>query len=353
MRSGVANLPLHYGSCPPWLFGRMKKLSREIAIFIVENFGTEKFLENLSHPYWFTSFGCVLGFDWHSSGLTTAVLGALKEGLKGSEKDLGVFVCGGKGATSRKTPQEIKNKPSLLNYSIGQLLTYSSKMAAKVDNTALQDGYQLYHHNFIFDNSGHWAVVQQGMNSQNRMARRYHWLSDNLASFVNEPHAGIACDKKSLTLNMVAKKSDPCRQASVELTKESPSKLIKHLKKAQTLNLPRRHEIFLSDLKTTYLEKIFLKTYQQSPQDYEALLGMKGVGPKTIRALSLIAELICGTKPSYQDPVRYSFAHGGKDGHPYPVDKKTYDQSIEILARAINHSSLGYHQKRTAIRNLL
>jgi len=352
MRTGVANLPLHYGSCPPWLFGRMKKLSREITIFIVENFGAEKFLENISHPYWFTSFGCVLGFDWHSSGLTTTVLGALKEGLKGLEKDLGIFVCGGKGATSRKTPEEI-DKNQWLNGQMAKLLIYASKMAAKVDNTALQDGYQLYHHNFLFDLSGHWAVIQQGMNSQNRMARRYHWLSDNISTFVNEPHAGIACNQKSPSLNMVAQKSNLCQRASAELAKENPRKLIKYLKKAQTLNLPRRHEIFLSDLKTDYLQKIFLKAYQENPKDFESLLGIKGVGPKTIRALALIAELVYGTKPSYEDPVRFSFAHGGKDGIPYPVDKTIYDQSIEILAKAVNHSSLGFYQKQIALKQLL
>jgi uncharacterized protein len=356
MRTGIAHLPLHYGKAPAWLFSRMKLLAREITLAVVEEYGPIEMVRRLSDPFWFQAFGCVLGFDWHSSGVTTTVCGALKEGLKGLEPDLGLFVAGGKGGTSRKTPSEIRTAGNLISVD-PESLVYASKMAAKVDNTAVQDGYQIYHHSFIFTKSGIWAVVQQGMNEANHYARRYHWLSETLNkpeqhSFVNEPHNAVCCDTRGETLNLVAQESEPARKATAQIAIEHPEKLIQELKSIQRLDLPPRHPVALSDINPDRLQKIFLKTYEQQPQNFEQLLGIEGVGPKTIRALSLISELVYGIAPSFRDPVRYSFAHGGKDGHPYPVDRKNYDQSIAVLHQAIKQAKLGNRDKMDAFKRL-
>ena len=352
MQTGIAHLPLHYGKAPPWLFERMVKLAREITIVIVTDFGPQEMLRRLSHPYWFQAFGCILGFDWHSSGVTTTLCGALKEGLKGLERDLGFFVAGGKGRTSRQTPLEIENWGERISLN-PEPLVYASRMSAKVDSAAIQDGYQLYHHVFFFTAKGSWAVVQQGMNETNRYARRYHWLSETVADFVNEPHAAILSETRGEALNLVASESAPARTTITDIvTEQKPEVLLVDLKKLKTLDLPQRHEIWVDDLHPDSLSKILLSTYERQPQNFEQLLGLSGVGPKTMRALSLISELIYGVAPSYRDPARYSFAHGGKDGIPYPVDRKTYDQSIELLSRAINRSKLGIGEKGEALHRL-
>jgi len=351
VRTGIANLPLHYGTAPAWLFEKMKHLAREISMILVLEFGPAEFLKKLSDPFWFQSFGCVLGFDWHSSGLTTTVCAALKEGLRGLEKDLGIFVCGGKGKTSRKTPEEITQIAD--RYSLnGNRLVYASKMSAKVDNSALQDGYQLYHHTFIFDKNGRWAVIQQGMNDRNSFARRYHWLdlkSDK--DFVREPHTGIAAEhQEKNVLNMVAYESEKARKISTQIANEKPEKNIRHIKRIQELSMPRSHEI--GKIKENNLEKVLRKTYERKPKNFESLLSIEGVGPKTIRALSLIAELIYKAEPSYKDPARFSFAHGGKDGVPYPIDKFGYEKSIEVLKRVVNQAKIGEREKINAFRRL-
>ncbi|MDO8886710.1 DUF763 domain-containing protein [Candidatus Oleimmundimicrobium sp.] len=351
MRTGIANLPLHGGKAPRWLFSRMTKLAREIAIVIVTEFGPEEMLRKLSDPFWFQAFGCVLGFDWHSSGVTTTTCGALKEGIKDIGPDLGLFVAGGKGATSRKTPSEIEKTEGFLAID-PKILISTSKITAKVDNNALQDGYQLYHHCFIFTKEGSWAVVQQGMNEVNLYARRYHWLGEKVNDFVNEPHSAICCDKKNPSLNLVAKESEEAREVTASLSREKPETLVKELKRIKTLELPARHSVKVGDINPDRIEKIFLKTYERQPEDFKTLLAMPGVGPKTIRALSLISELVYGVKPSFKDPVRYSFAHGGKDGHPYPVDRTTYDKSIEILRTAVSHAKVGREEKLQAFRRL-
>lgn len=351
MRTGTANLPLHYGRAPRWLFDRMKRLAGEMATVIVEEHGTEELLRRLSDPFWFQSFGCVLGFDWHSSGLTTTACGALKEGLSGRQEELGLFVAGGKGATSRRTPQEIESVGASLNSDPAELI-YASRMAAKVDSAGLQDGYQVYHHTFVFDREGTWCVVQQGMNTATRYARRYHWLSKGVQDFTCEPHAAICCDQEGDVLNMVARESEEARRASTAMSQEPPDWLVAELDKLQHLELPPHHEVRLSEVHPDRLRTIFLKTYEGQPKDFEALLGMPGVGPKTIRALSLIAELVYGATPSFRDPVRYSFAHGGKDGHPYPVDRGGYDRSIATLEQALRRSRVGDREKLAALRRL-
>lgn len=353
MKTGTALLPLHYGQAPKWLFERMCKLAGEITYILVREYGTTEFLKRFSDPFWFQAFGCVLGFDWHSSGLTTTVCSALKESVKSNCKELGIFVCGGKGATSRKTPLEIETicAKGWANINSDNLV-YSSKMSAKVDSTALQDGYQLYHHTFIFDRTGNWIVIQQGMNINTKWARRYHWSGIELNDFVNEPHKAICCEHKSKVLNMVAQESNDSREISTFLSSQHPDKTLADFKKIKELNLPQRHQIFLTDIKEEYFKKILLKTYENQPKNFESLLAIEGVGPKTIRAMALISELIYGKSPSFNDPVRFSFAHGGKDGHPYPINRVHYDTSIKILREGIEKAKIGNSEKLEAFKRL-
>ena len=350
-RSGFAHLPLHGGKAPRYLFERMVKLSREIVIFLVSEFGREEVLRRLSDPYWFQAFGCVLGFDWHSSGVTTTVCGALKEGLRDVENELGIFVAGGKGATSRKTPSEITSRCERLGKD-PQSLIYASRISAKVDSSAVQDGYQLYHHVFVFTADGQWCIVQQGMSDATSMARRYHWLSDDVTSYVNEPHAAVCCDAPADTLNLVAAESAPVRDASASLAAAKPEVTLKALGHLPLLELPRRHEVSTADINAKYLQKILLRTYEAAPPDFESLLSIEGVGAKTLRALALTSELVYGTKASHRDPARYSFAHGGKDGTPFPVDRSTYDQTIEIMRTALNGAKVDRSEKVHAFRRL-
>mgnify|MGYP005653309945 CR=1 FL=1 len=351
MRRSYANLPLHGGKAPRWLFNRMTRLAGAIAHSICQEFGPDELLARLADPWWFQAFGCALGFDWHSSGLTTTVCGALKEGTKPFAKEVGLFVCGGKGGRSRKTPQEIQQVCETTGQD-ADALVYASRMAAKVDSAALQDGYQLYHHCFFFTTSGRWAVVQQGMNEATRYARRYHWLADRVDDFVCEPHAAIASERRGVALNMVAAESEASRQASADAARTHPDKLLAELSSLDGLSLPSRHELLLRDINPSHLHKVMLTTYEHQPQDFERLLSLKGVGPKAIRALALIAELIYEAPASRRDPAAYSFAHGGKDGYPYPVNRDLYDQTIEFLRMSISQARLGHTEKREALRHL-
>lgn len=351
IRKGVADLPLHYGRAPRWLFDKMKQLARETIVYMITEFNTEYVLDRLSDPFWFQAFGCILGFDWHSSGLTTTVCGALKEGLRGLDAELGLFITGGKGGRSRKTPEEIEAKSRYLSCTPSYLI-YASRMAAKVDSSGLQDGYQLYHHCFIFTKNGDWCVIQQGMNPQNRFARRYHWLSNELEDFVCEPHKAILSESKGEALNLVARESEEARGVCTQLAKENPEKVVTELKRIKRLVLSSTHQIDLTTLNPERIGKILLKTFEEKPEDFESLLGMGGVGPKTMRALALLSELVYGVAPSFRDPARFSFAHGGKDGHPYPVDEETYSRTIEILRKAVSEAKLGYTDKIKAIKRL-
>ena len=353
MRTGIANLPLHGGKAPAWLFNRMQKLAREIVKFITYEFGPEEVLNKLSDPFWFQCFGCVLGFDWHSSGVTTTVCGAVKEGIKGMEHELGFFAAGGKGATSRKTPGEIQRWAEKIPAIAHTDLVHASRMSAKVDSAAVQDGYQLYHHGFFFTRGNKWCVVQQGMNNSNHYARRYHWLGDKVSDFVNEPHAAVCAEKKTAALNLVAGESDQCRDVSCRISREKPEKMLAELNRILTLDMTADHWIDPKrDINPKYLEKTFLKAYEGQPEDFAGLLGLPGVGPKTIRALSLISDIVYGARPSFRDPARYSFAHGGKDGTPYPVDRANYDLSIEILSKALDKGRIDYTEKVNAFRRL-
>jgi hypothetical protein len=361
-RTGFASLPLHGGKAPAWLFGRMVRLSREIIIYVATEFGSREVLRRLSDPFWFQAFGCVLGFDWHSSGVTTTVCGAVKEGLKDIDRDLGFFAAGGKGNASRRTPQQIMDSCERIGRD-PRGLVYASRTAAKVDSAAVQDGYQLYHHVFFFTADGDWCVVQQGMCDRNHTARRYHWLSEHVASFVDEPHEAVCCDARTDVLNLVAHENDPVRRGAAELARQSPEITLNALAhvppdgaspgRARMLTMPARHELLPElDVASPYLEKILVKTYERAPENFEALLGIEGVGPKTLRALALASELVHGTPATLRDPARFSFAHGGKDGTPFPVDKLTYDRTIEILNKAINRSAIDRSEKVKAFKRL-
>src|SRR3954449_8221275 len=270
-RTGTAQLPLHGGRAPAWLFSRMVKLAHEISIHIVSEYGPDEMLRRLSDPFWFQAFGCVLGFDWHSSGVTTTVTGAVKEGIKGLETDLGLHAVGGKGKVSRRTPAEITSACERLSIDPAPLV-YASRMSAKVDSAAVQDGYQLYHHAFFFTPSGAWCVVQQGMNDANSMARRYHWLAASVRSYVNEPHAAVCADATVPTLNLVAAESDPVRSATAELARGNPETVLSAIRKLPALTMPRRHAVMIADVNPNYLERILLKTYDRAPENFETLL---------------------------------------------------------------------------------
>ena len=351
MRMGTSDLPLHHGRAPRWLFQRMTQLAGAITELVVMEHGVPGLFSRLSDPYWFQSLGCVLGFDWHSSGVTTTTCGAIKEGIKGRELELGLFVAGGKGSASRKTPDEIRQWSEKTGVDASRLVR-ASRTAAKVDSAAVQDGYQIYHHVFLFDRMGQWAVVQQGMNETNGLARRYHWLSSSVEDFVNEPHTAICCDQRAPALNLVATSSADARRTSAELARAKPVSVIQELHRLKSLKLPKRHEILVSDVSPDRLERIFVKTYEAQPVGFRELLDLPGVGAKTLRALSLIAELVHGDEPSYQDPARFSFAHGGKDGIPYPVDRPLYDETIGLLERAVHNAKLGKADELRALRRL-
>jgi hypothetical protein len=366
----TADLPLHRGSAPAWLFRRMVDMSGAIASLIVREQGPVELLRRLSDPFWFQAFGCVLGFDWHSSGVTTTVCGALKEAARRHSRELGIVVCGGKGATSRRTPEEIRRACDRTGDQAEPLI-YASRLAAKVDNAAVQDGYELYHHTFLFvPGSGAWCLVQQGMNKSLRYARRYHWNSLRLTSFVSEPHAAVACDRKVTALNLVAGEGERHRQAITALTREHPDRIMREVKPflngpplplfersrrsaaVADLRMPTNHRIRLRDLNPSSMKKILLKTYESQACDFEELLGEPGLGAESLRSLSMLAEVIYQAPASRRDPAAYSFAHGGKDGIPYPVNRKLYDANLERLRVAIAAARIGDNDKVKALKAL-
>ena len=366
-RTGIAKLPLHYGKAPKWLVIRMQRLAKEIVTIIIDEYGSDEFLKRLSDPFWFQALGCVLGYDWHSSGVTTVVTGVLKQTVVPEEH--GIAVCGGKGKFSRQAPLEIVKIGEQFGFSDTQIehLRYSSKMSAKVDNAAIQAGYQLYHHAFFVDENGKWTVIQQGMCSKDRTARRYHWLSDKVKNFIVEPHNAIVGEtKRERALDMTATESEGCRKVSVDLACEPPQKVMRLIlsirqeyQKSLENWLPKTvhtgvsgHPLDLLSMPANINWKSLQQVYEFKPRNYEELLGFKGVGAATVRGLALIAELIYGEKPSWKDPVKYSFAYGGKDGVPYPVDKKAMDDSIQILKRALKDAKIGDLEKLNSINRL-
>jgi hypothetical protein len=402
MKRRLAQLPLHTGKAPPWLFQRMTKLAAAVTMAVVDEFGPDEMLRRLADPWWFQAFGCVLGFDWHSSGVTTVTCGAMKEAAKTCGADLGILVAGGKGAVSRKTPAEIVAAADRHSIEQGDRLVYASRMSAKVDSAAVQDGFELYHHAFFFSPGGAWCVVQQGMNERSGWARRYHWLGESVDDFVCEPHAAIrnlggekgdgtllpewpegCCAQKGsvpffsgrqLLLNMVAEEADANRAASAELIRAHPdwvAEQIADLTEGPTLFAPARHRVLPVDINPKRLQQIVVAAHEQNPQDFEQLLGLAGVGGAAVRSLSLLAEIIFQAPPSHRDPAvprggseeasepeaqrrwaDYSYAHGGKDGTPFPVDRDGYDRNIAILTDAVRRARLGENEKFQALKRL-
>jgi hypothetical protein len=351
MRSGTANLPLHRGHAPRWLFERMTRLSAEIARWIVVEQGSLELFRRLSDPIWFQAFGAVIGMDWHSSGVTTTVCGALKLGLQPYQTELGLVGAGGKGRTSRQTPDELAAAGEWLGVDPAPFVQ-TSRLVAKVDNNALQDGYQIYHHVFLLDSAGHWAVIQQGMHETNGYARRYHWFSEDLRDFVDDPHTAIAAQATGEVWNLVAHESAAARDTTTALARERPEKVVAELARLRELTLPAHHDIQAADVDPKRLSRILLKTYERQPEDFVTLLGMAGVGARTLRALSLVGELVHGAPVSIQDPARFAFAHGGKDGYPYPVDRETYDRSIQTLHAAVERAKIGRREQIEALKRL-
>ncbi len=403
--SGHADLPLHTGTVPRWLADRMMVLGTLITESLVENFGPDEVLVRLSDPLWFQSFGAVMGMDWHSSGITTSVMYALKRGLNPRAKELGIYVCGGRGKYSRMTPDELLDIADREGLN-GDILVRNSKLVAKVDNNAVQDGFQLYQHNFILTKSGQWAVVQQGMNTAEKKARRYHWCSNDLRSFVEEPHTGVVGENRGKILNLTDTAADKARDSILEMSHEEPERLIKEITQIgkpasqiilmqdgkisknmslsgltrqsnqeldsrvehgndigvqgslfpelepRSIIMPTHHEVLEQDVDLKRLGGVLATAYQSQPKDFESLLLTPGLGPRTLQSLALVSEVIYGTPSRFTDPARFSFAHGGKDGHPFPVPLKIYDESIRVLRDSIEKSKLGYNDKSDCIRRL-
>ena len=356
-RKGAVNLPLHGGHPPGWLFSRMVELSGALTSVIIEEYSINEFLNRISNPYWFQAFSCVLGFDWHSSGTTTTTLGALKASLTPEEH--GIYLTGGKGAKSRKTPDGIRHAGDVFNLKTKTVdeLVDTSKLSAKIDNSCIQDGYTLYQHNFFITEKGNWAVVQQGMNTENKYARRYHWMGgiDNL---LKDPHSGISCDKQTPnTLNMTDKESKEAQDISVDLINDNPNHLRQYFKRKdnqmllEDFTMPAHHPVLDMDISDKEFE-ILRNAYEIQPENYEELILLQGIGPKKIRALALISDLVYGEPASWKDPVKYSFTHGGKDGFPYPVDREVYDHSIETIKDALEQAEIKKNDKLKAIKRL-
>jgi uncharacterized protein len=347
-RSGSADLPLHSGYVPQWLYERMAKLGLAITEAILTEYGKAEFLGRMSDPFWFQSFGAVMGMDWHSSGITTSVMGALKRAINPHSKELGIYICGGKGKFSKDAPKELMLVAEQTGLN-GDELVRCSKLSAKVDNTAVQDGFQLYIHTFMVSSEGDWTVVQQGMSEGSAMARRYHWHSANLKSFVEEPHTAICGLNKGQILNLTASEANPTRDGMMSITKEQPEKMMQEI---QHLVMPMHHDVRSKDVNLKRLGTTLWLAHETQPKDFEDLLLLQGVGPRTMQSLALVSEVIHGTPSRFKDPARFSFAHGGKDGHPFPVPTKTYDEVIHTLQTAVQKAKIGQAEKAQAIKKI-
>jgi hypothetical protein len=347
-RSGSADLPLHYGHVPLWLAERMAKLGLAVVENIVLDYGRDAVLKRLSDPFWFQSLGAVMGMDWHSSGITTSVMGALKRSVNPHSKELGIYICGGKGKYSKQTPDELIGIANATGLD-GNYLVKCSKLSAKVDNTAVQDGFQLYTHNFILSSSGKWAVVQQGMSDATSTARRYHWHSEALTTFVDDPHTFIYGQNAGNILNMADSRAESSRKGVMQIAGENPEIMLKEISK---LVMPAHHDVKAKDIDLKRLGAVLWLAHEKQPRDFEDLLQLQGLGPRTLQSLALVSEVIHGTPSRFTDPARFSFAHGGKDGHPFPVPIKVYDETIGVLQTAIYKAKIGQSEKNEAIKRL-
>jgi hypothetical protein len=367
LRAGTANLPLHGGQVPRWLADRMTRLGAVIGEAIVHHYGRDELLCRLAHPFWFQSFGAVMGMDWHSSGITTSVIGALKRGLAPLEQELGVHVCGGRGRYSRQTPHELVDIGDRVGFD-GAALATASRLVAKVDSAAVQDGFQLYLHGFIVTDDGHWVVVQQGMNSELKQARRYHWLSEGLRSFVDEPHAAIEGPEQGEIVNLTDHRAETSRRMQLELLEVlSPDGIARELSKIISsharpdsagepllphLDLPAHHDVRPGDVVEKRLCGNLAAAADRGPRDFPELLLTPGVGARTVQALAMVAEVVHGAPYRFTDPARLSFAHGGKDGHPFPVPLRVYVETIRVLKSAVHAAKLGREEELGVLKRL-
>ena len=347
-RSGTADLPLHGGRVPPWLANRMTELGTAIAEHVILEYGPSEFLTRLSDPFWFQAFGCVMGMDWHSSGITTSVMGALKRGLNSRFSELGLAVCGGRGRHSVRTPDELRAF-SLKTGLDGDALARTSRLTARVDNNAVADGFQLYLHSFVITKSGEWAVVQQGMNPENHLARRYHWHSAVVRDFVSDPHTAILGKPQGEILNLVDSRAGKAQRALLTIANEPIEASLNEVRK---LKMPAHHDVRAKDVDLKRLGAVLAVAHERELRDFASLLLVEGLGPRTLQSLALIAEVVHGAPSRFSDPARFSFAHGGKDGHPFPVPLRTYDESLSILRRSLEAARLGHTEKIEGFKRL-
>ena len=351
MKTGTADLPLHHGHVPAWLAGRMARLGRVVVEALVLEYGRDEVLRRLANPFWFQALGCVMGMDWHSSGITTSVLGALKRGLAPVEWELGLHVCGGRGRHSRRTPEELLALGERVSVDAPALVR-ASRLVAKVDSAAVQDGFALYLHGFVVTDDGKWTVVQQGMNPDRRQARRYHWMWERAGSFVDAPHAAIEGIPQGKIVNFTDRQAAAARAATVELANSRPEAVVVEVERAQKLVLPGHHDVREKDVDLRRLAAALTVASERGPADFPELLLTPGIGGRTLFALSLVAEVVYGAASRFSDPARFSFAHGGKDGHPFPVPLTIYDETLRVLRRAVDQAKLGQDEKLAALRRL-
>ena len=340
-RSGIADLPLHGGRVPVWLAERMARLGTAIVEHIVLAYGVSEFLTRISDPFWFQALGCVMGMDWHSSGITTSVMGALKRGINPRFSDLGIAICGGRGRHSVRTPDELRNFGGQTGLD-GEELARTSRLAARVDNNAIADGFQLYLHSFVIARSAEWAVVQQGMNPASRLARRYHWHSATVRDFTCEPHSAIVGQNQGTILNLVDARASQAQSALLEITRQSVDTSVSEIRK---LTMPAHHDVRAEDVDLKRLGAVLAVAHERELRDFSSLLLVEGLGPRTLQSLALVAEVINGAPTRFSDPARFSFAHGGKDGHPFPVPLKTYDETLGVLRRSLEAARIGNQEK--------
>lgn len=347
-RSGFADLPLHGGHVPPWLAERMVQLGTAIGENIVAQYGAAEFLSRLSDPFWFQALGCVMGMDWHSSGITTSVLGALKRGLNPRAHELGVYFCGGRGKQSRRTPAELLTIADHKGLD-GATLVRTSRLTAKIDNNAIGDGFQIYLHGFAVTAAGDWAVIQQGLNEQSGLARRYHWHSASVRDFTSEPHTAIVGEDEGTILNLVDRRAGRAQEALLEISRSRPEQT---LETARKLAMPMHHDVRVENVDLKRLGAVLAVSYERQLRDFASFLLTENLGPRTLQTLALIAEVVHGAPSRFSDPARFSFALGGKDRHPFPVPLKTYDESLAILRRALDTAKLGHTEKLDGFKRL-
>jgi hypothetical protein len=347
-RSGTADLPLHGGSVPKWLADRMTLLGTAIVENVILHYGTSGLLSRLADPFWFQALGSVMGMDWHSSGITTSVVGALKRGLNTRSHELGVYICGGRGRHSRHTPDELRGYADRTGLD-GELLVRASRLAARVDNNAIDDGFQIYLHSFVVSAGGQWTIVQQGLNDGTGFARRYHWHSATVKNFTSEPHTGVVGENQGQIMNLVAAPAVPAQQAILEVAKRRPDVT---LDDARKLILPSHHDVRAADVELNRLGAVLAVAYEREFHDFASLLLLEKLGPRTLQSLALVAEVIHGTPTRFSDPARFSFAHGGKDGHPFPVPLKVYDETVQVLRRALESAKVGETVRVDGLRRL-